>query len=82
MEGSRVKVKIPGSKVFTGTRNSKELENFLWDIEHYFETRKIPKGEQVSMVVMICSTMRNFGGKLVSRMLQLVGSHELEIGLH
>jgi len=31
------KPKIPEPKAFGGARSSKELENFLWDMEHYFQ---------------------------------------------
>jgi hypothetical protein len=30
------KLKVPEPKPFVGARSDKELENFLWDKEHYF----------------------------------------------
>lgn len=43
VEGSRAMVKIPEPKAFTSTQSSKELKNFLWDIEHYFMAKKGPR---------------------------------------
>ena len=34
--GGSSKPKVPEPKSFGGARNSKELENFLWDMEQYF----------------------------------------------
>ena len=30
------KLKVPKPKTFAGARSSKDLEKFLWDMEHYF----------------------------------------------
>lgn len=46
------KLKIPGPKAFNGSRNAKELENFLWDIEGYFKAAHIMKQGRVGMTSM------------------------------
>ena len=35
-----------------GGRSSKELENYMWDMEQYFNVTKIDVGEQVNITVM------------------------------
>jgi len=37
---------------FGGVRSSKELENFLWDMEQYFSVVKIGMAEQVDLTMM------------------------------
>ena len=39
-------------KAFGGARSSKELENFLWNMEHYFSVAKVGLAEQVNITVM------------------------------
>ncbi|RVX00197.1 hypothetical protein CK203_026713 [Vitis vinifera] len=39
-------------KGFSGNRNAKELENFLWDIEQFFKAAHVPDGEKVSITSM------------------------------
>ncbi|KAL0322068.1 UNVERIFIED_CONTAM: hypothetical protein Scaly_2503200 [Sesamum calycinum] len=46
------KVKVPDLKPFGGTRRAKVLENFLWDIEIYFQAARIPETEKVSITSM------------------------------
>jgi hypothetical protein len=46
------KVKVPEPHAFQGVRNSKELENFLWDMEQYFQAARISAQEQVSIASM------------------------------
>ena len=46
------KVRVPEHKPFGGTRNAKDLENFLWDMEQYFIVAQIPVGEQVTITTM------------------------------
>lgn len=50
--GSSSRHKIPDPKEFAGARNAKELENFVWDMELYFDAAKIPLDEQVSITNM------------------------------
>ncbi|KAL5744083.1 hypothetical protein ACOSQ2_027199 [Xanthoceras sorbifolium] len=38
-------IKLPEHKHFNGSRNAKELENFLWDTEQYFRATRIPERE-------------------------------------
>lgn len=38
-------------KYFDGVRDAKELENFLWDLKHYFSTSHVPENKKVTMVV-------------------------------
>ena len=35
------KVDVPRPKSFHGSRNSRELDNFLWNLEQYFEAMSI-----------------------------------------
>ncbi|KAK4388202.1 hypothetical protein Sango_2426800 [Sesamum angolense] len=46
------KVKVPDPKPFGHARSAKELENFLWDMETYFQVARIPKAEKVSITSM------------------------------
>ena len=50
------KPKVPKLKAFGGARSSKELENFLWDMEHYFSVAKVGLAEQVNITVMYLSS--------------------------
>ncbi|XP_038979221.1 uncharacterized protein LOC120109561 [Phoenix dactylifera] len=49
------KVRVPDPKSFAGSRDSKELENFLWDLENYFKAAKVPADDQVNMAAMFLS---------------------------
>ena len=49
------KVKVPEPKSFNGSRNAKELENFLWDVEQYFKAAKVPEREWVTLTSMYLS---------------------------
>ncbi|XP_059663489.1 uncharacterized protein LOC132309170 [Cornus florida] len=49
------KIKVPDPKSFSGTRNAKELENFLWDMEQYCKAARIPDGEKVTITSMYLS---------------------------
>lgn len=49
---SSTKVRVPEPSHFGGVRNAKELENFLWDMESYFQAAKIPENEKVSITSM------------------------------
>ncbi|RVW78883.1 hypothetical protein CK203_043173 [Vitis vinifera] len=46
------KLRVPEPKGFNGNRNTKELENFLWDIEQFFKATHVPDGEKVSITSM------------------------------
>ncbi|KAL0317432.1 UNVERIFIED_CONTAM: hypothetical protein Sangu_2157500 [Sesamum angustifolium] len=46
------KVKVPDPKPFGGARSAKELENFMWDMETYFQAARIPEAEKVSITSM------------------------------
>jgi len=46
------KPKVPEPKPFDGVQSSRELENFLWDMEQYFSMTKIWLAEQVNIAVM------------------------------
>lgn len=43
---------VPDPKSFSGTRNAKDLENFLWDMEEYFKAARVPEGEKVRITSM------------------------------
>ena len=49
------KLKVPEPKTFAGARSSKDLENFLWDMEHYFSVAKTSVDGQVDIEVMYLS---------------------------
>ena len=49
---STSKPKVPEPKCFGGARSSKELENFLRDMEQYFSVAKIGLAEQRDLTVM------------------------------
>ncbi|KAG8388408.1 hypothetical protein BUALT_Bualt02G0122800 [Buddleja alternifolia] len=46
------KFKVQDLKPFKGERSSKELENFLWDMEAYFQAARVPDSEKVSITRM------------------------------
>lgn len=46
------KVKVPEPKAYSGTRNAKELKNFLWDMEQYFQHARVPEAERVTITSM------------------------------
>jgi hypothetical protein len=46
------KPKLSKPKTFDGVQSSKELENFLWDMEQYFSVAKIDRGGQMNIIVM------------------------------
>ena len=46
------KVRVPEPKPFSGVRNAKDLENFLWEMEQYFDAVHIPLREQVTLTTM------------------------------
>jgi hypothetical protein len=52
IEVSTSKPKVPETKCFSGARSSKELENFLEDMEQYFSVAKIGVAEQVDLTMM------------------------------
>lgn len=62
---SESKVKVHKAKPFGGALNAKKLENFLWDMDEYFKTTRIPKGEQINWLMT-----PNFGGAQGLRMSQ------------
>ena len=43
------KFKVPEPKSFGGSRNTKVLENFLWDMEQYFKASHISENEIVTI---------------------------------
>ncbi|KAG8383794.1 hypothetical protein BUALT_Bualt04G0050700 [Buddleja alternifolia] len=49
---SSSKLKVPDPKPFGGARDTKELENFLWDMETYFLAEKISDSEKVLITSM------------------------------
>jgi hypothetical protein len=51
-EVSTSKPNVPKPKSFGRAKSSKELENFLWDMEQYFSVIKIGVAEQVNLIVM------------------------------
>ena len=63
-EASRVEV--PKPRGFSGKRDAKELDNFLWHIERYFEaialTNEVTKVRIVTLyLIMVASEVRWYG---------------------
>ena len=56
LPGAPQKVCVPEPKGFRGTRNAKELENFLWDMEQFFKATLVPDEEMVSITSMYPSS--------------------------
>ncbi|KAK3212306.1 hypothetical protein Dsin_017012 [Dipteronia sinensis] len=54
-DGPLSKIKVPEPKKFNGSRNVKELENFLLDMEQYFKAVKISEKEKVNITSMYLS---------------------------
>ncbi|XP_069148271.1 uncharacterized protein [Solanum lycopersicum] len=46
------KVKIPEPKAFSGVRSAKELDNFIWDMEQYFTTARVPDSYKLNITTM------------------------------
>uniref|UniRef100_A0A803PL58 Uncharacterized protein n=1 Tax=Cannabis sativa TaxID=3483 RepID=A0A803PL58_CANSA len=46
------KIKVPKPKAFNGSRNLKELEDFLWDVEQYFKAVRISDVDRVTITSM------------------------------
>ena len=46
------KVRIPEPKGFSGNRNTKELGNFMWDMEEFFKAAHVPDAEKASLTSM------------------------------
>ncbi|GAV65234.1 hypothetical protein CFOL_v3_08749, partial [Cephalotus follicularis] len=51
-EGASNKFRVPEPKQFGGRRDAKELRNFLWDMESYFQAIRVPEEEKVSITSM------------------------------
>lgn len=49
------KIKVLDPKPFYEARNAKELENFLWDMEQYFNVGHYPEHEMVMVTSMYLS---------------------------
>lgn len=47
--------KIPEPKAFDGSRGSKTLENFIWDVEHFFKVSKKKESGKVDIVALYLS---------------------------
>ena len=50
--GEALKHKVPEPKPFSGGRNAKEVENFLWDMSHYFKAARTSDAEKVDLTSM------------------------------
>ncbi|WOL20009.1 hypothetical protein Cni_G28811 [Canna indica] len=49
---SKTRLKVPEPRCFNGDRSSKELENFIWDMEHYFGAARVAEEEKVALATM------------------------------
>ena len=52
VSGAAPKVRVLEPKGFGGARNAKELESFLWDMEHFLKAAHVPNDEKVSIKSM------------------------------
>ena len=50
VESSKVNILEP--KAFSGARSSKELENFIWDMEQYFTAARVPDDDKLNITTM------------------------------
>ncbi|KAG8387859.1 hypothetical protein BUALT_Bualt02G0065000 [Buddleja alternifolia] len=50
--GPSSKLRVPDPKPFGGERSAKELKNFLWDMDTYFQVARVSDFEKVSMASM------------------------------
>ena len=46
------KVRVPELKSFNENHDAKELENFLWDMEQFFQATYVLEGEKVFIASM------------------------------
>ena len=46
------KTKVPNPSSYSGVRNAKDLENFLWDMEQYFQVAHVNDAERVTVACM------------------------------
>ena len=46
------KIKVPEPKTFSGARDTKALENFMWDMDQYFKAARTPEEQKVTLVSM------------------------------
>lgn len=44
--------KVPELKAYNRARNAKALENFLWDMEQYFQAARVPEAKWVTITSM------------------------------
>ncbi|KAG8373421.1 hypothetical protein BUALT_Bualt11G0022500 [Buddleja alternifolia] len=61
--GPSSKLRVPDPKSFGGERSAKELENFLWDMETYFQVARVSDAEKVSMASWAQAELRRQGVK-------------------
>jgi len=52
---SHARLKVPDPKSFDGLRDAKALENFIWDLEHYFIAAHVGDKDKVIMATMFLS---------------------------
>ncbi|KAG8373314.1 hypothetical protein BUALT_Bualt11G0011100 [Buddleja alternifolia] len=60
--GPSSKLRMPDPKSFGGERSAKELENFLWDMETYFQVARVSDAEKVSMAIRGSETKQRSTG--------------------
>ncbi|XP_069148267.1 uncharacterized protein [Solanum lycopersicum] len=46
------KVKIPEQKAFSGARSAKKQDNFIWEMEQYFTTTRVPDSYKLNITTM------------------------------
>lgn len=63
-DGVRYKIKVSGPKAFDGECFATKLENFLWDVDQYFKSSKIPNDEQINITSIYLHGDANFCGVL------------------
>lgn len=50
-----IELKFQKPKAFDGSRDSKALENFIWDLEHYFKVTKQGDGRKLDVATLYLS---------------------------
>ena len=54
------KVKLPETKVISGARSAKELQNFIWDMEQYFTAARVPGADNLNLTKMYLTGYAKF----------------------
>ncbi|KAJ7982447.1 Gag-asp_proteas domain-containing protein [Quillaja saponaria] len=64
-EGSSVRLKFSDPKPFNGTRSVKDLKNFIWDMEHYFQATKVPEVQKWAQLELRRQAVKNLSSAMI-----------------